>query len=58
MPCVVVGLYCVIFSEFSTGLTGVMKNVKKSLTFLVKRVDIRQHVCYTKDMVEGQPSNN
>ena len=34
-----------------------MKNVEKSLTFLVKRVDIRQHVCYTKDMVEGQPSN-
>lgn len=45
-------------SEFFTGLIGAMKNVEKSLTFLVKRVDIRQHVCYTKDMVEGQPSNN
>nr|DAN71558.1 MAG TPA: hypothetical protein [Caudoviricetes sp.] len=31
-----VGLYRVIFSEFSTGLIGVMKNVEKSLTFLVK----------------------
>lgn len=34
-------------SEFSTGLIDVTKNVEKSLTFLVKSVDIRQHVCYT-----------
>nr|DAK93743.1 MAG TPA: hypothetical protein [Caudoviricetes sp.] len=35
-PYVVVGLYRVIFSEFSTGLIDLMKNVEKSLTFFGK----------------------
>lgn len=34
-------------SEFSTVLIDVMKNIEKSLTFFIKSVDIRQHVCYT-----------